>query len=269
MRGDDVIIRRRVGDEDRVIKRRREEPDRRSAHPSNQSSRESSRMVSREPRKLAPPPSLKDPFWELFYKKPARLPKPLVPFSYDAETESLTAVCKAFLDAPSQKTEDAAGRIDQGSNDFALESPLTPPSSILAAIEAGAVGETFKKARFAVCRCRKDSRLICQRNKPDQSGWYSGPCGDRVERSAPHSFIHVNLSRQVNSVEQFEALVRPVFEEKRVVYRLIPGDSGLTLALVAPDKDEEKLIRRLLREKQFREDKGIRIFQITSTLLGR
>jgi hypothetical protein len=49
---------------------------------------------------------------------------------------------------------------------------------------------------------------------------------------------------------------------------MLPGDSQLTLVLLAKDRKEEKAIRRLLRQPQYRIEKGIRVFQTTSDLYG-
>lgn len=251
--GDPVIKRRRVDD--------RKDP------PVIPRSTASTPKAPPVPRISRNKPSLKDFFWESFYTKPAKVPDPPAKFDYDAETTAIAHLCKTFIDASPAITEEYVKKIELISNDFALQSPLTPPSSIVAAVDAGAVGETFRKAKFEVCRCRKDARKICE--KASGSDWYSGPCGDRVVRSQPYSFVHVNLSRQIDSVPKFIDLVKPAFEEKRVVFRVISGDSGLTLALLAPDKEEERLIRRLLREKRFKDENGIRIFQISPSLLGR
>ena len=219
-----------------------------------------------QPESTKPSLSNADNFWESFHLKPAAVPlQP--PFDYDAETELLSNLCKTFVDAASSVTDSAVAHMQYVSDDFALESPLTPPSSIAAAVESGTVGDTFKKVRFSICRCRRDTRAPCERDR--YTDWYRGPCGSRVVREEPYSFIHVNLSRKVDSIAKFVSLVDPVFRAERVPFMMIPGDSDLTVALVSPSRSDEKSIRRLLREKRFRIDNGIRIFQITTTIAGR
>ena len=202
-----------------------------------------------------------DIFWSTFYTKPARIPRATEPFDYDKETDLLRKVCKELIDMPVPAIESHVRDIQHVTDEFALESPLTPSTSMFHAIESGAVGETFKHNRFRICKCHK-----CR--VPSTSDWMKGPCGDRVVEKEPYSFVHVNLSRRVGSIDAFVKLVEPVFIRKRKPFRMLPGDSDLTLAMLASDREHEKEIRRILREKRFRIDKGIRIFEITKDLLG-
>lgn len=204
-----------------------------------------------------------DPFWGSFRVKPVKVPIETSFFQFDQETREISNLCKQFLELvdSSDLTSKAIAQIQYVSDDLALESPLTPQVSMFSAVEAGSVGETFKK-RFRVCRCKK-----CDRKK--NSDWYQGPCGDLVLPYEPDSYIHVNLSRKVPTIEEFTAIVEPLFRKQDVRFRLLPGDSQLTLVLLAKNRKEEKAIRRLLREPQLRIDKGIRIFQTTPDLYGK
>jgi hypothetical protein len=243
---------------DQVIKRRREDATELPSHP-----QAPSHPVVANRKK----PILHDSFWESFYVKPARVEPMEGPIDYDAETNALVHLCRTFVDCANQVTEESISKISKVSNDFALESPLTPPSSIAAAIDAGYVGETFSKHPFSVCRCRRDARKYCEKNRG--TDWYSGPCGEQVVRNKPYSFVHVNLSRQIPSVQDLVSLLKPAFGESRLVFRMLPGDSELTVTFLTRDRDEEKKIRKLLREDRFRVDNGIRIFQITNSLYGK
>ena len=204
-----------------------------------------------------------DQFWSSFHKKPVRVPPESSLFDYDEETAEISILCKQFLEMldSSPLTNKTVAHIQYVSDDLALESPLTPQVSMFPAVEAGSVGETFKK-RFRVCRCKK-----CKYKK--NSDWYEGPCGDLVLPYEPQSYIHVNLSRKVPSIDEFTALIQPQFKQKEIRFRLLPGDSQLTLVLLAKDRKEEKAIRRLLRQPQLRIEKGLRIFQTTCDLYGK
>ena len=204
-----------------------------------------------------------DSFWSSFYKKPAVIP-PVDPgpFSYDKETDLLKAMCRGLLALPVAEIEPKVRTIQQMSDEFALESPLTPSTSMFQAIEAGAVGETFADNTYVVCKCKR-----CERTR--SSDWLKGPCGTYVVGHEPYSFVHVNLSRRVGSIEEFQKLVQPVFKEKSRRFRMLPGDSHLTLVMLASDREHEKEIRRILRDKSFRIERGIRIFDITKDLICR
>jgi hypothetical protein len=204
---------------------------------------------------------MSDIFWSTFYTKPARV-DPQEGLSYEDETELLKQMCKDLLSMPMQETEPIVRKIQHISDEYALESPLTPSSSMFQAVEAGCVGETFTHDLYQICVCKK-----CQR--PDDSDWLRGKCGERVLGREPYSFVHVNLSRRVGSIDAFKKLVEPAFVRKREKFLMIPGDSNLTLVMVARDREHEKEIRRILREKQYRIDRGIRIFDVTRDLMGR
>ena len=203
-----------------------------------------------------------DNFWSSFHLKPVKLvPDPSL-FDFDQETAQIALLAKQFVEMvdSAELTNKAVSHIQYVSDDLALESPLTPQVSMFAAVEAGSVGETFKK-RFRVCRCKK-----CKYKK--DSDWYEGPCGDLVLPYEPDAYVHVNLSRKVPSIEEFSTLLAPQFKKLEIRFRMLPGDSQLTLVLLAKDRKEEKAIRRLLRQPQYRIEKGIRVFQTTSDLYG-
>lgn len=206
---------------------------------------------------------MKDIFWSTFYTKPALVPKSK-PLDYDQETDMIAKMCKELMELPD--LEPSIRAIQYASDEFALESPLTPSTSMFQAVEAGAVGETFRNNPFRVCRCRGGSSAC---RMPRTSDWLIGPCGERVVEREPYSYIHVNLSRRVGTIEEYVKLIEPVFIRKRQLFRMVPGDSKLTLVMLALDREHEKEIRRILREKRFRVDKGIRIFEITKDLMGR
>jgi hypothetical protein len=203
---------------------------------------------------------MSDIFWSTFYSKPAQVEIPKR-FSFSEETELLKKMCKELLSIPLVKIEPEIRRIQHVSDEFALESPLTPSSSMFGAVGAGSVGETFDNEPFRVCSCGN-----CKPSRTSE--WREGPCGKHVVLKQPYSFVHVNLSRRVGSIEEFQKLVEPAFYEKKISFRMLPGDSKLTVVMLARDREHEKEIRRILREKRLRIDMGIRIFHITEKLLG-
>lgn len=209
---------------------------------------------------------MRDIFWSGFYEDCAAVPY-VARFDFDEETKALSELCAQLTGAPMTNTETTLKNIQYVSDEFALESPLTPQTSMFAAVGAGAVGETFAKTdEVVVCNCRSSDRDRCHRIK--DSDWLAGRCGKRVLPRKAYKFIHVNLSRKVPTIQAFVSEVKPAFEDQKLKFLLIPGDSELTLALVALEQRDDKSMRRLLRAKRFKIDLGIRIFDRSDTLLG-
>ena len=201
-----------------------------------------------------------DDFWTEFYLKPAELISE--PVDYNKETEVLTEMCKSFVNSVKEDREIESKKIRIISDEYALESPLTPGAGKMF---ENPIAETFTKFSFVICRCEKNDSVRCRR-KSDDSDWYSGHCGQRVLRYA-YSYIHVNLSRKTNSFEVFVSNMEPLFRKEDIPFRVIPGDSGLTVAIVASDRMDEKAIQKLLRSKPVKVDLGLRIFRTSSQLV--
>jgi hypothetical protein len=212
-----------------------------------------------------------DRFWSDFVTNPPRVKS--APLSYDEQTEILGKICTGFLSDLSSVVAQKK-RIEHISDDYGLESPLSPSAqfsnSLVNAVvlSANSIGETFASRNLcSVCKCSRDGPERCMKNKA-QDDWLAGHCGMRVMKSKPFSFIHVNLNRKIPNFKKFSDSIYRYFVESRVSFRPIPGDSGNTVVLVASDEAHEKQIRKLLRKKEIRLEMGIRIFRVSKDILA-
>ena len=214
-----------------------------------------------------------DRFWTDFVANPPRVNS--IHLSYDQQTEMLEKICGRILaDFASNNSADQKKRIEHISDDYGLESPLSPSAqfsnTLVNAVvgSANSIGETFASRNlFSVCKCSRDGPERCMKNKA-QDDWLAGHCGMRVLKSKPYSFIHVNLNRKIPSFKKFSDSIYRYFVESRVSFRPIPGDSGNTVVLVASDEPHEKQIRKLLRRKEIRLEMGLRIFRVSKDILA-
>ena len=202
------------------------------------------------------PPGEAD-FWTQFYTHPATVP-PLEPYDYDLETDVLVKACRSFCDSESPLA--AIKELQTISDPLGFESPLTPPEPV--GPEGLSIGETFVGA--AVFKCSCGGR--CPRS--DSDDFYTGQCGLRSVGQPPFSYVHVNLSRKLDSAEKLKLLLRPLFKAEKVKLRMVGGDSGSSAVFLASDRHEERRIRRLLRTPGVRLERGIRIFQVTQDSCG-
>ena len=212
-------------------------------------------------------------FWSDFVSNPPRSQSQSL--SYDQQTEMLEKVCgqmfENFLD---EKADNSAKRIEHISEDFGLESPLSPSPQFSATLvnavvaSSNSIGETFASRNlYTVCKCERDDPERCTKNK-SQDDWFAGHCGMRVMKSRPYSFIHVNLNRKISSFKKFAESVYKYFVDSRVSFRPIPGDSGTSVVLVASDETHEKQIRKLMRKREIRLEMGVRIFRTSKDILA-
>ena len=222
-----------------------------------------------------PIPSI-DRFWSDFVINPPKVTTSSQSLSYEQQTEILERICKDMFEqlSSSDNSIEIVKRIEHISDDYGLESPLSPTSqfsnTLVNAVVASAnsIGETFASRNlYTVCKCERDDPERCTKNK-SLDDWFAGHCGMRVLKTKPFSFIHVNLNRRIPNFKKFSESVYRYFVESRVSFRPIPGDSGNSAVLVASDEMHEKQIRKLLRKKEIRLDMGIRIFRISQDILA-
>jgi hypothetical protein len=208
-------------------------------------------------------------FWKDFLTSPAHVP-PTNPSdsSNEAISKYLEKLCEKFLHSTNE-TSAVGKRVNAETNEYGLESPLTPPQSLNLSDSVNSIGEIFTgRNLWSICRCERDDPERCTRRTQGKGSddWYSGHCGLRVIRSKPYSFIHINLSRKLNNFKKFCDVFFSILYEKKIPFRPIPGDSGTTVVLVTSDLEHEKDIRRILRQPFIRLDHGIRIFRISNDI---
>lgn len=217
-------------------------------------------------------------FWEEFVRDPPKVVSMPVT-SYTRQTEILEKVClqicNDFLsEEPTTTTTTTARRIEHMTDEYGLESPLSPsPQFSTSLVEAvvvngNSIGETFSsKNLYTICRCERDDPEKCSRtNKSAMDDWLVGHCGLRATRCRPNSFVHVNLNRKINSLKKFcETLYRRFFDSQ-IDFRPVLGDSGNSIVLLASDKEHESKIRKLLRQDEIRLELGLRIFRVSQDI---
>ena len=191
------------------------------------------------PRQVAVPDATD--FWRQFGS--IAVPPP----DFDRDSQLLTTHCRELCTADFPAIVKS---LQEVSDTFGFESPLTPPFSV-----NPTGNESFVKFPISICRCGE-----CEMR--EDNDFYHGVCGPATLTKRPYSYVHVNLSRKLASAELLQMLLRPLFKSENIRLRMVPGDSGGSAVFLARDAQEEKQIRRVLRSPPVRIEKGIRIFHV-------